>query len=98
MVRLIINPLTDYTIFQFEHNISNVKLFVRINIFDLSGRLINTITNEEFSTGYRSDSVVWDGRDMNGGKLPKGIYIYRVRVETTEGKVAEKSNKLIIMN
>lgn len=92
------NPLTDYTIFQFEHNISNDKLLVRINIFDLSGRLINTITNEEFSTGYRSDSVVWDGRDMNGGKLPKGIYIYRVRVETTEGKVAEKSDKLIIMN
>jgi hypothetical protein len=92
------NPLTDYTIFQFEHNKANNILKVTIHIFDLSGRLINTITHEELSTGYRSESIYWDGKNMNGYKLSKGIYPYRVRVETGDGKVTEKFEKLIIFN
>jgi hypothetical protein len=35
---------------------------------------------------------------MNGDKLSKGIYPFRVRVETDDGNVTEKFEKLIIMN
>jgi hypothetical protein len=92
------NPLTDYTIFQFEHNKADNMLKVTIDIFDLSGRLIKTINHEELSTGYRSESIYWDGKNMNGYKLSKGIYPYRVRVETDDGKMTEKYEKLIILN
>jgi hypothetical protein len=92
------NPVTDYTIFQFEHNKPYNKLKVTVDIFDLSGRLIFTISNEEQSAGYRSESIYWDGKNMNGEKLSKGIYPFRVRVETDDGRVAEKFEKLLIMN
>ncbi len=92
------NPVTDYTVFQFEHNKPDRNLKVTINIFDLAGRLIVTINHEEQSTGYRSESIYWDGKNMNGDKLSKGIYPFRVRVETDDGNVTEKFEKLIIMN
>jgi hypothetical protein len=92
------NPVSDYTVFQFEHNKANNLLKVTIDIFDLSGGLINTICHEELAGGYRSESIYWDGKNMNGYKLPKGIYPYRVRVETDDGKITEKFEKLIIFN
>ncbi len=92
------NPITDHTVFQFEHNKSNENLRITVYIYDLSGRLMHTIRNEESASGYRSESILWDGRNIYGGKLSKGIYIYRLRVQTSEGKVAEKSEKLLIMN
>ena len=92
------NPVTDYTLFQFEHNKPYNNLKVTVDIFDLSGRLILSISNEEQSTGYRSESIYWDGKNMNGDKLSKGIYPFRVRVETDDGRVAEKFEKLVIMN
>ncbi len=92
------NPVSEYTIFQFEHNKDNNILKVTVDIFDLTGRLIYRIHHEELSTGYRSESIYWDGKNLNGYKLPKGIYPYRVRVETDDGKVAEKFEKLIIFN
>jgi hypothetical protein len=92
------NPVTDYTIFQFEHNKPYNNLKITVDIFDLSGRLILTISNEEKSAGYRSESIYWDGKNMNGDKLSKGIYPFRIRVETDDGKVAEKFEKLLIMN
>ncbi len=92
------NPVTEYTVFQFEHNKPYNNLKVTVDIFDLSGRLILTISNEEQSAGYRSESIYWDGKNMNGDKLSKGIYPFRVRVETDDGRVAEKFEKLLIMN
>jgi hypothetical protein len=92
------NPVTDNTVFQFEHNKSGDNLKIYLYIYDLTGRLVYSERNEELAAGYRSEMITWDGKSIYGGKLPKGIYIYRLRVETSEGQVAEKSNKLVIIN
>ncbi|UCH15004.1 MAG: type IX secretion system sortase PorU [Bacteroidales bacterium] len=92
------NPVVDYTTFQFEHNKADNLLKVTVDIFDLSGRIIYTINHEELASGYRSESIYWDGKNMNGYKLSKGIYPYRVRVETDDGRITDKFEKLIILN
>ncbi|HJX72067.1 MAG TPA: type IX secretion system sortase PorU, partial [Bacteroidales bacterium] len=79
------NPLTDNTFFQFEHNMPDQNLTIRIDIFDFSGRLIYSISRESFAGGYRSEPIEWDGRGMNGNKIPRGIYPYRVAIESGEG-------------
>jgi len=49
---------------------------VRLVIYDLLGREVRQLVNEEQEAGsYR---VVWDGRDEKGEGVPSGIYVYRI--------------------
>ncbi|HJX70820.1 MAG TPA: type IX secretion system sortase PorU, partial [Bacteroidales bacterium] len=92
------NPVTENTFFQFEHNMPDQNLTIRIDIFDFSGRLIYSISRESYAGGYRSEPIEWNGRDMNGNKIPRGIYPYRVAIESGEGHYAEQYQKLMILN
>ncbi len=92
------NPITDLTYFQFEHNMPDKDLVVKIDIFDLSGRLVRTLQENSYATGYRSEPIEWDGTDLYGNKLPRGIYPYRVSVDNSNGEHAERFEKLMILN
>ncbi len=92
------NPVVDRTFFQFEHNMPGTEFVIHIDIFDFSGRLINRLSAQDYGSGYRSEAIEWDAKDMNGNKLSRGVYPYRLKVETQEGQVAEKFGKLIVFN
>jgi hypothetical protein len=51
---------------------------VVLEVFDLMGRRVATLVDEEVDAGFHS--VVWDGRG-NGGQtdLASGVYVYRLR-------------------
>jgi flagellar hook assembly protein FlgD len=55
----------------------------------MTGRSILYQHLERYSEGKHA--LFWDGVDMNGRILPKGIYIYRVK-----GDSFEDTKKLII--
>jgi len=76
------NPFTDRTCFQFDHNIENIDLDVQINIYTVSGRLVKQIQTSIFSDGAlrQDDCIEWDGRDDYGGRLARGVYLYKVKV------------------
>jgi hypothetical protein len=50
---------------------------VRVQIFDLSGRLVKTLLDEPRSQGYQS--VRWDGSNREGGKVATGVYFFRIQ-------------------
>lgn len=52
---------------------------VRVSIYDLSGRLVRTLLNEERGPG--AFSLFWDGTDSQGGKVASGAYLYRMTAE-----------------
>jgi len=64
------NPLTNIEIHLAETN----KLTV--SVFDMTGRLINTLVNDKLEAGLYS--VEWRGKDQNGRLVPTGIYIMKV--------------------
>ncbi len=39
-----------------------------------------------------------DGRDEYGDKLAKGVYVYKVRVKSSDGEKVEKFEKLVLLN
>jgi hypothetical protein len=45
---------------------------VKVEIFDILGRKIQTLVNETQAAGYHQ--VIWDGKDM-----PSGTYFYRIQ-------------------
>lgn len=91
------NPFTTNTDFYFEHNQVCNSLGVKIEIFTVSGKLVKTILETVNSVGFRSEGINWDGRDDFGDKLAKGVYVYRLSIETPDGKKAEKIEKLVIL-
>ena len=52
---------------------------VEISIFDLNGRLINTLIQENQPPGRHK--VIWDGLDKSGRKVVTGFYIYTINFD-----------------
>ncbi len=91
------NPFTTHTSFFFEHNHPGETLDVLVQIFTISGKLVKTISTSMYSEGNRSKAIEWDGLDDFGDKLGKGTYVYRLKVRTSDGKVAEKIEKVVLL-
>lgn len=91
------NPFTTHTTFWFEHNHPGEELWVDIQVFTITGKLIKTLRKAIFTIGNRSSEVEWDGRDEYGAKIGRGVYIYRLRVQTKDGTSTQKLEKLFIL-
>jgi len=51
-----------------------MKTDVEINIYDISGRLINQVEHNIVNAG--THTVVWNRKDAYGVEVPQGVYIY----------------------
>lgn len=91
------NPFTTNTSFYFEHNQACEWLDVQVQVFTVSGHLVKSIDQVVYTQGFKIDPLSWDGRDDFGDALGRGVYVYRVKVNTPEGNTAEKFEKLVIL-
>ena len=98
------NPFTDRTCFQFDHNLANQDIEVMIQIYTVSGRLVKTLQTTMFSDGAlrQDDCIEWDGRDDFGGRLARGVYLYKVKVRAANTGASDLSGesdfeKLVIL-
>jgi hypothetical protein len=92
------NPFTTNTTFWFEHNKPAEDLKVRVDIYTVSGKLIKTLTQTINNEGNRSSDITWDGRDNFGSPIGRGVYLYRLSVETANGKKASKYQTLVSLH
>ncbi len=91
------NPFTTHTQFYFEINQVCDQLDVQIQIFSVSGKLVKNILTFVKTDSFRSEPIDWDGRDEYGDKIGKGVYIYHIRVRTSNGSMADTYQKLVIL-
>jgi flagellar hook assembly protein FlgD len=91
------NPFTTQTSFFFEYNQPGVAVDIDLQIFTVSGKLVKSINSTFLSNGYRSEPIHWDGRDDFGDRIARGVYVYRLKVKTPDGRIAEKFEKLVIL-
>jgi hypothetical protein len=91
------NPFTTKTTFWFEHNKPAMDLKTKIEIFTVTGRIIKTLTKTINTAGNRSSDVEWDGRDEYGMKIGNGVYLYRLTVQSDDGKKATKLQRLVLI-
>ena len=90
------NPVTDNTSFQFVSSLNAGNLDVEIRIFNLTGRLVRTISSAFPESNYHILTILWDGTNDQGGRLSAGLYLYRMKVTGSNGASFEASQKLII--
>ena len=70
------NPFNPSTTISFS---LPVEGNVVLNIYDITGRLVATLVNDNMSSGHHS--VTWDGIDMIGENVSAGLYIYSLQAE-----------------
>ncbi len=80
------NPFTAVTTLAYE---LPAGAAVRLQVFDLGGRLVRTLIDAPQTAGRYQ--VAWDGRDGAGLLAPTGVYLSRLQAGT-----AEATTKLIL--
>ncbi|MGD2034624.1 MAG: T9SS type A sorting domain-containing protein, partial [Bacteroidales bacterium] len=88
------NPAVDYTYFQYKHNFPFEEHHITLDIFDISGRLVSSVSRSVYETGFVSTPFLWQRE--TGANLRSGVYPYRLKV-TTSGGTAYINQKLIII-
>jgi len=77
------DPFSHNTTFTFQQNLDS-PLNVKIKVFTVAGRLVREIERNGISSKFVK--VDWDGRDQDGDLLANGTYIYKVIVNTVDGR------------
>ena len=68
------NPFNPVTTLRYD---LPEQAFVNIQIYDMLGRKVRTIVNEQQNPGYKS--VLWNAKDDYGTAVSAGLYIYQVQ-------------------
>ncbi|MDI6734700.1 MAG: lamin tail domain-containing protein [bacterium] len=63
---------------------------VSIRIYDIRGRLVKRLIEQEYQIAKEENMVSWDGRDESGEILPIGVYICYVEAVGDGGSSADK--------
>jgi len=99
-----VDDLSLPTRFALHHNVPNpfnpmtaikydlpVATRVSVKIFDISGRLVAVLKNNEFETAGRHE-VVWRGRDHAEQQVAAGVYFYRL-----EGGTFSQTRRMVLV-
>ncbi|GAB4321597.1 MAG: type IX secretion system sortase PorU [Bacteroidales bacterium] len=90
------NPFSDYTTFKIRHNQAGEELNIRVEVYSSTGQLVKRLTHLTTTDGYTYLSPRWNGISDDGQQL-EGLYLYRVVVETKDGKKSDATSKLVII-
>ena len=82
------NPFNPQTTIAFDLPNEGV---VSLRVYDVGGRLINTLLSNEPASLGRNE-VVWRGRDADGRVVPAGVYFYRL----TAGPYSETKRMVLV--
>ncbi|MGI6224191.1 MAG: type IX secretion system sortase PorU [Prevotella sp.] len=90
------NPATTETTFIVGHNLIGSAGYVKLEVFDASGRLLWR-HSEDTSTTPTLYTYTWDLRTDTGARLQTGVYLYRVSVSVDGSVEKSKTKKLIVI-
>ena len=78
------NPFSDFTKIHFEHNCPNEVLEVRMEIYDMNGKKIKSMSNTFSGSSYANSDFIWNGASDQGAAVNSGIYLCKVVVSSQE--------------
>ena len=96
------NPIsleTDEISFTFSHDREGEELLLQLQIINLQGRVISESQYRFDDSSSELNSIVWDGKDAHGNRPEKGIYIYKMSIQSTlDGAKNQAHGKLVVLN
>ena len=85
------NPFKQSTHFTFQvPEPSNLPISIEIDIFDLDGNLLKTLTHKNINQTF--NSITWDGSNSANQDLPNGTYIAYIVAREANGQKQSKKH------
>jgi len=81
------NPFNPTTTIKFSIPVSG---FVTLNVYDMLGREVKSLVNNQMTTGFYS-------YDLNASDLSSGVYFYRIQVEGKEGVSFVNTKRMVLV-
>ena len=78
------NPFNPSTTIEYGLPLRHTDQQVSIRVYDINGRLVNTLVNRQQAAGWHS--IVWNGKNNLGSQVSSGVYLVRV-IAGTEVKL-----------
>ena len=91
------NPFSDFTRIHFEHNRPDDQLDVRLDIYDMNGKIIKSVSRFISNGSYANSDFTWDGKSDRGAALSSGIYICKVFISSDELKTESAISSQMIL-
>ncbi len=93
------NPFSESTTLEFTHSRPGEDLEVFLSLYDVTGSVLFNQHFEVEASQFRVTLSDWDGREPNGTKLGRGVYLGKLSVRSLlDGSKNEQFTKLIILN
>ena len=86
------NPFKESTYFTFSYINSN-PININIDIYNLNGKKIKTISKYLEASNNHFYKIGWDGLDELSKKIPNGIYIYELEIFENDESIHKKTYK-----
>jgi len=88
------NPFQVQTRFVITHNRNDELMDVKLEIMDLTGRIISSSQQTLASQGYTINDLFWNPREAEPVPV-YGVYIYRITLTSLDGNHSSRSGRLI---
>lgn len=89
------NPVYDHTDFVFTHNQPEGVFKTLVEVFDVTGTLVDSYQTMVSSMGTSSNPLRWNPGER-GLRLRGGIYLYRITIRSSLGQLATKAGKMFL--
>lgn len=86
------NPFNPSTTIGFSMPVAG---HVLIGVYDMLGREVALLQDEEIGAGYHS--VVWDASNNLGTRTASGMYLYRVVAQLHDGRAFSESRRMTLL-
>lgn len=90
------NPVIDKMKFVFTLTGEKIPDKIKVQILNMSGRVVREIFKEELGNlkiGNNISDFTWDGTDMYGDRLAKGVYFYKIYLQDNSSEFKHRSSK-----
>jgi hypothetical protein len=90
------NPATEQTTFIVSHNFTGSSVDVCIEVFNTAGNLLWKHTESGVTT-TSAYTYTWNLCTEDGGRLPTGVYLYRVRLSSEGSQETSAAKKFVVI-
>ena len=91
------NPAHEKVTFRMSGNQACRQAKVTLAVHNVQGQRVHEQTFEGEVLGFRDDVMTWDLKPSSGGRVPPGVYVFRVTWENEFGQTAQYADKLVVL-
>lgn len=91
------NPVREGARLTAGHNRPGTEMELTISIFTYDGRPVRVLKEKSFTAGYTLPEIYWDASDNQGGRVARGLYLWRAEAVTSEGEKTSATGQFIIL-